>query len=1096
MTVALVLAATVAFTHLAERSKGTEEAFVTPAVELDSISTPTAETREHIEAQPSIIGLPSHALWDSPQPSPDAHQDATRRRQIADDFDSDEDQPTAKKRISGTFEVVRTKLSRHIWHNASIRRQSSASSIGNSEEEVARRAELKRLMHKRIQDELQLEQGNEKSNNKSTPSIQCLSSVTNLAGPRDNIEFAVSKLSALNSCTSLDQRPKPTTLAPCEDPGDPERQSNGGPESSLNHGSFAQSVNETNGAVRCLQPAIVSTEPCPASRHVSFPQSISHNSFQLSNGTSRLDRILGPDNGFSSRRDSSSMDGHSALGIWLIAQGLRSRDSSNILLDDAEDENAALQNESFDHPMGVDRIAEVLASSMHSTARSREETSLEQARGAKAKFNQVVNQTPQFATAEFSTRSRQSEREAPSQTKGVVDSRALACILNSLVDNASSNYTSKLPSFEPSPARSHQNLHSLNSQDVQNLQLSPFEWHGNSPLCSDFVGSEERNSDIQYKENQPTKSGSYANTQWARHSPQMMYDTGSLSQSETTSFVQREVELRTIQKRFGEVLSRKKLPLPTSSRFREEFADPIRGRTGRASFIDKIHLTVPRRFKTGSRSQDVAEQENTPRMSLNTNLDSVPHDMGIAYNREESSKQKLKRPSNLSIRSHMQLSSQVYQRPNSDRQESTTDLWQRAIRLEAEERHSSNTHISTPKSKRGQVLSNNHSLNLKVGLERGDSTGNSSLSTRNPNREPSQLTPNADELPTNDPLKSLIQRWATEMRPGVSGFEDGIGREDSKKLTKPPLSWSRFPSHTREERTRHASIKDNVKPKDFAIKEITPDGTVIWVTHPDFKVEDLGDKALTRSFSAKIGQVVKSKLTWFLPLRNVHLAEKKVTGKSRIISRGARQLEYPELEILPTESGYRELQVLGKEIDNMKGRKRSLCLEDALQRSRSARSLGSRISALMQEAAMSGCNDHEETLTVKQPLIAPATPASGPPSLLPDSAAPTDIFVTPQSHFSFSDETQQDDKSEVESTKSERPARKSLTITVETKGHLRSFTWAGLSQNEVCDSSRLDDFREALEMLLRDKGATGSAESLSNYDSDVGSNTSSGSNIP
>lgn len=43
-----------------------------------------------------------------------------------------------------------------------------------------------------------------------------------------------------------------------------------------------------------------------------------------------------------------------------------------------------------------------------------------------------------------------------------------------IIDNTSSNYPSLMPSFQPSPARSQTHEHSLNIQDLKNLELSPF----------------------------------------------------------------------------------------------------------------------------------------------------------------------------------------------------------------------------------------------------------------------------------------------------------------------------------------------------------------------------------------------------------------------------------------------------------------------------------------------------------------------------------------------------------------------------------------------------------------------------------------------
>ncbi|KAH6971724.1 hypothetical protein BKA56DRAFT_621437 [Ilyonectria sp. MPI-CAGE-AT-0026] len=1049
-----------------------------PCTQSTTIAVPTTETRRQLtEGQPTILELSSQAEWESSQLSrPDRHG-ISMPQLGADGSDSEDDLPRARKKASGTFDAVRAKVIQHIRQGTSIKRQSLAS-IGNSDEEVARRAELKRLMHKRIQDELQTELGDDKSSNKSTPSIQCISSVTNAAmptaGPRDNIEFAVNTLPALDSPVSLEPGLLLTTAAPYGASRHTTTQQGDRPESLQSYESYPESMNETTGTVRCLRPSIVSKEPGPASRHVSFPHSTSQKSFQLSNSTSRLDRILGPDNSFCSRRVSSSLDGQSALGVWLIAQGLRSRDNSVAPFEDTEIGNPGTQDSSHEQLRGVDRVAEALAPSIHSTIRSRTEPSLSQVPSVTDEPKKPEQSCTSAHQTDQSEKHSQggpchSDRVNPSHTEGILDSCALALILNSMADNTSSNYTSKLPSFQPSPARSDPNFYGLNAQDLQSFQLSPFEWHGSSPLSCDFIGSTEQVLNAP-KDDQLTEFEPYANPQAIPNPSHIVYDTCSLSHSETTSFFQRETELRTIQKRFAEVLARKKLAFPIASRFREEFAEPGLGRTGRTSFINKIHLTVPRRFKSGARSQSGIEQVNSFESSQTANSYPALRETEAAHDREMSSKHK--RPSNLSIRSNMHpLSPQVYQIPDSAREESTTDLWQRAIRLEAEERHSSNSHISPP-PRDGRASLENRPPTLKVGLWRGESTGNSSLSTKNTNREPSHLTPKADELPASEHSKWLIQRWTTEMRPGALGNPDSIGGKCSRKLAKPPNSWARFPSHTREERVMHATTKDNVKPKDFAIKEIAPDGRVLWATDKGLAEEAPYDGTLTRSFSMRMSKAVKSKLTWFLPTKNVPEDVGKRSWKTRASSHGAKQLEYPELEILPTGSGYKELQALEKEIKNMKGRPQYLATEESLERPRSVRSLGSRISALMYEAATSNCVDHDNTPTSANIPKSPGTPASGFHSLLQESVAMTDIFVTPQSRVSFGVGTQQDhNNSDAESTKSDQPAiGRSPTAEVDTKSRLRSCTWASQSATRVPNSSRLASFRQALDTLRQNDG--------------------------
>ncbi|KAI1753822.1 hypothetical protein F4782DRAFT_545607 [Xylaria castorea] len=110
--------------------------------------------------------------------------------------DSDEDGPERNTRGSniGTLGSLRTKLIRRLSHRGNTK-SGSQPSIGASDEELARRAELKRLMHKRIQEELKSEEEEDglRLAPPERPSINnCREPELSGGGPRDTIEFSVS----------------------------------------------------------------------------------------------------------------------------------------------------------------------------------------------------------------------------------------------------------------------------------------------------------------------------------------------------------------------------------------------------------------------------------------------------------------------------------------------------------------------------------------------------------------------------------------------------------------------------------------------------------------------------------------------------------------------------------------------------------------------------------------------------------------------------------------------------------------------------------------------------------------------------------------
>ncbi|RYP06300.1 hypothetical protein DL764_003227 [Monosporascus ibericus] len=97
------------------------------------------------------------------------------------------------------LEVIKTKLIRRLSKASNSGRHSQRSVVGNSGEELARRAELKRFMHKRIQEELESEEevvtlGDlVQSRNHESGSQSGLPR----GGPRDTIEFSVDEMNEI-----------------------------------------------------------------------------------------------------------------------------------------------------------------------------------------------------------------------------------------------------------------------------------------------------------------------------------------------------------------------------------------------------------------------------------------------------------------------------------------------------------------------------------------------------------------------------------------------------------------------------------------------------------------------------------------------------------------------------------------------------------------------------------------------------------------------------------------------------------------------------------------------------------------------------------
>ncbi|KAI0395955.1 hypothetical protein F5Y17DRAFT_160744 [Xylariaceae sp. FL0594] len=130
-----------------------------------------------------------------------------------DDSDDDDDGDMMQQRernvpSPGTLGALKTKLIRRFSHRAGAKYGCPTSS-GASDEELARRAELKRLMHKRIQDELENEEDEMDEIRHASPEQQniskCRGPVLPGGGPRDTIEFSVSAVQGERGSQELSQ---------------------------------------------------------------------------------------------------------------------------------------------------------------------------------------------------------------------------------------------------------------------------------------------------------------------------------------------------------------------------------------------------------------------------------------------------------------------------------------------------------------------------------------------------------------------------------------------------------------------------------------------------------------------------------------------------------------------------------------------------------------------------------------------------------------------------------------------------------------------------------------------------------------------------
>lgn len=258
----------------------------------------------------------------------------------------------------------------------------------------------------------------------------------------------------------------------------------------------------------------------------------------------------------------------------------------------------------------------------------------------------------------------------------------------------------------------------------------------------------------------------------------------------------------------------------------------------------------------------------------------------------------------------------------------TAEMWKRAIRAESmsrsQRRSASSEQVST------HIIRQEHSDHGQI-----PQAPRPSEDERNNGSDSYVHSPTCTELPTQedeDTFRQLLVRSNTILEEWAHQLEDQEREAKTKsralpsascsvaKTPKtPPASWAKFSSHNREGRNAVAGEMDNVRPKDFAVKEVSAAGEISWKT-------DKGDagspthRNIVRSFSDKLTHPFKSRWCKLSPGRSTTPSkDKSMRGERRSSIQKSGDLEYPELELLPTVGGYKELNALEKEINEMKG---------------------------------------------------------------------------------------------------------------------------------------------------------------------------------
>ncbi|KAG6041960.1 hypothetical protein E4U41_000075 [Claviceps citrina] len=351
---------------------------------------------------------------------------------------------------TNTLDGIKARMIKHLSQDVSSRRQSRVS-IGHSDEELARRAEVRRLRQKRIQDELEGDNAGDAPSVGSNHSTQRLATFVDLgsprSGPRDTIEFSVDDCVVASSPVSdfSSSQCSQTCAATCltdiqnKDTCYSTRCSLG-----------PETQSDTNDIPSRTSPH---RAPLPEQKRNSAVTTPLRPSSEL--GSSRMERILGVESDFNIRHGSHAWDDQSALGVWLIAQGIKLNDNpvprveQSIRADCSPVRHAS---STFNDIAGVDSIMESSFSMPDGTIN--------------AKSSHPDDKEPENMESGGAITEENNEKPAN-------DSKADAKAVERVKDPGSSNYPSAIPSVDSSPSVSEARSYVLSQQDMENLELSP-----------------------------------------------------------------------------------------------------------------------------------------------------------------------------------------------------------------------------------------------------------------------------------------------------------------------------------------------------------------------------------------------------------------------------------------------------------------------------------------------------------------------------------------------------------------------------------------------------------------------------------------------
>ncbi|KAI0401369.1 hypothetical protein F4802DRAFT_429510 [Xylaria palmicola] len=898
--------------------------------------------------------------------------------EVVDVDDSDEDGPERDVREPnmGALGLIKTKLIRRLSHRANAK-TGSRPCVGASDEELARRAELKRLMHKRIQEELKSEE-EEEDDDLRLASLEP-PSISNHrepelpgGGPRDTIEFSVSgigeqetnKEAATISETSLleapfinrpqESRPRPTSRA-----------------ASITR-SIHDSCNERDAPLNELEP--MSPPPSPSRLtpvHLlgrSGRASPSTVSWRLSYSAIHIESYIEP---LIETRQLSRPQSRESL---VEGAAVSRRENDSAVQDETTDPSQKLQ---FEHQTsyGINHKANDMSGH-----------SVEASDGRYSPLDMWLRSQDSHCTSIFSSRSnsdmgleRPNEsgiREQPddlhksqnfvglSRPNGNIDNpgyiprmhssgaqpksserspddgqhliiaqRNDPVTLNQFsnqignvlpedpnmqdqVQDISSRYSSSRYTTRPNSRQATPGDSRLSLTEVLGSRRVLQPVAPNYGLVNPYRATTGDNSENSSYQTAPNKTPSLAHTS-PNLGPSQCPTAGALSTntSETASYKQREEELKSIEKRFGLAPARRYPMAPIRSKFREEFEEPKSSSNSKLSIFSRLYIGFPRRARIPSPHTEFNKSnEQTRQDSIGVRNLNTRLSSNLNLDRDHTTT-----PSNTASGTH--VGEGVLSQPlHTFKHE--TNRRHRRCKEKAIESSMPSGNIdklgarSIPTANQRPAFTELHNTDER----RKGSVENPFSSSRIPKEAAT-----SNEVVVNNTVDihaGVFHQWVEQLqaedvqRRSQMGSRMSSHKQKPFRLRTPPASWAKWPSFTREERTALAGGKDKVNSWDFALAIDTNPPESKGESKPVSNGNDL--TATPRTLSSQVSKALKSGWNKVVT-HTVSLSRASDHNFAEMRARASpRFLEYPELEFLPTVGGYKEVQALDQQISTMK----------------------------------------------------------------------------------------------------------------------------------------------------------------------------------